>query len=412
MTFDARLKQSAFVAPSGTRFLFDLDGTVTSTIPKNYTVYDFPNGHDSYVQTNGHGGAEYPISAIFSGENNDIEAHNFIIALSENGTGILEHPVDGNINVVALDIEKETGLTVGKYQSVVTVTFKQTITNLYPLRGYDSFSTFESVQNDFSTSLSSDFSSNIINSTSLSILNVKANMARSLSRVNQFMTPIASLSTSITSTYNQALSSLNGSIDLLVGTPSVLASQMINLIKLPGLSGDFVSKKVNAYSSLIESTIADNRSSSNAFAVNDFISKRLVIASCVAGASSAVILGNYTTKDNALGYSDQVQAIFNTFRDWEDSQNIDNDFYFDDSETYNNLLLLMGIIDGFIVDLSFSLKQERKITLKTSRNYIELCAELYGDITDDNLKLLVESNNLTLDEIFLLPKGRVIVYYI
>ena len=64
-----------------------------------------------------------------------------------------------------------------------------------------------------------------------------------------------------------------------------------------------------------------------------------------------------------------------------------------------------------MVDLAFSLKQEKRIVLDRAFTPIELTAELYGAV-DAQLDTLIQSNQLTGSEILEIPKGREIVYYI
>ncbi len=64
-----------------------------------------------------------------------------------------------------------------------------------------------------------------------------------------------------------------------------------------------------------------------------------------------------------------------------------------------------------MIEISFSLKAERRITLDRARTIIDLSAELYGEI-DGSLDALINNNALSGSEIFELPRGRTIVYYI
>ena len=71
----------------------------------------------------------------------------------------------------------------------------------------------------------------------------------------------------------------------------------------------------------------------------------------------------------------------------------------------------VAIAAGFLVEISFTLKQEFRITLDRPRTIIDLAAELYGEV-DGQLDFLISSNNLTGSEILDLPRGREIVYYV
>ncbi len=53
---------------------------------------------------------------------------------------------------------------------------------------------------------------------------------------------------------------------------------------------------------------------------------------------------------------------------------------------------------------------ERSIVLDRDRTILDLCAELYDEV-DEKLDLIIDTNNLSGDEVFELKAGRRIVYY-
>ena len=82
----------------------------------------------------------------------------------------------------------------------------------------------------------------------------------------------------------------------------------------------------------------------------------------------------------------------------------------DTGETYLAMQNSTALAVGFLVELSFTLAQERRITLDRPRTLIDLVAELYGDV-DSQLDFFIDTNDLSGDEIIELPAGREIVYY-
>lgn len=84
----------------------------------------------------------------------------------------------------------------------------------------------------------------------------------------------------------------------------------------------------------------------------------------------------------------------------------------DTGDAYARLLQSVGLAAGFLVEISFSLKQEKRYFLDKPRNFIELCAELYQSVSNETLDFFIDSNNLTGSEIIELPLGREIVYYV
>lgn len=83
----------------------------------------------------------------------------------------------------------------------------------------------------------------------------------------------------------------------------------------------------------------------------------------------------------------------------------------DTGEAYQALQQSTALAAGYLVGLSFTLAQERRVTLDRARTIVDLAAELYGTV-DDTLDFLIDTNDLSGDEIIELPAGRTVVYYV
>ncbi len=69
---------------------------------------------------------------------------------------------------------------------------------------------------------------------------------------------------------------------------------------------------------------------------------------------------------------------------------------------------------GFLVEISFTLAQERTLKLDRHRTPVDLVAELYGTfgVLDERLDFFINSNALVGLDILEVPKGREVVYYV
>ena len=94
MAWTDRIREAAYTSPSGVRQVFAYED-VGQKFARRTTVFEFPNVDGSYVQYLGNGGRQYPIQAIFWGEDHDLQADAFDALLSEPGVGLLEHPLYG-----------------------------------------------------------------------------------------------------------------------------------------------------------------------------------------------------------------------------------------------------------------------------------------------------------------------------
>jgi hypothetical protein len=83
----------------------------------------------------------------------------------------------------------------------------------------------------------------------------------------------------------------------------------------------------------------------------------------------------------------------------------------DPGASYVRLYGAVALAAGFLIDLSFSLQREMSIVLDRPRAVTELVYELYGNV-DESLDFFILSNDLAMDQLLEISKGRKIVYYI
>lgn len=82
----------------------------------------------------------------------------------------------------------------------------------------------------------------------------------------------------------------------------------------------------------------------------------------------------------------------------------------DTGEIYQPMQNSVALVTGFLVQRSFTLTEERRLVLGRSRTFVDLVAELYGEL-DDRFDYFITTNDLSGDEIIELPIGREVVYY-
>ena len=99
MAWNDRIREAAYTSPSGERLTFGYEN-VSKKIDKKTTGFEFPDADGTFVQDLGHSGRKYPLRVFFWGSDYDQEADAFEAALLERGTGKLEHPIYGTVDVV------------------------------------------------------------------------------------------------------------------------------------------------------------------------------------------------------------------------------------------------------------------------------------------------------------------------
>jgi prophage DNA circulation protein len=405
MAWTDRLKEAAYISPSGERYTFAFEN-VGNSRSKKTTNFEFPDVDGTYVQESGSTGRSYPLQCIFWGTDYDVQADAFDVALFETGTGKLEHPIYGTIDVVPTGtITRRDDLKTAANQAILEVTFMATIGLIYPSAQNDPASDVISAVADFNTATAGEFEDNINLNTAVKKATFKSKYDALLNQVSGGLSGVADTVAEVQSEFNAINSSINRGIDVLIGQPLTLAFQTMQLIQAPARAASLISAKLDAYNNLAMSIIASKRTTAL-----DFYTKDLYAATYVTGSVLSTVNNQFDTRVGAIEAAAAILEQFDAINAWKDD-NLTELSLIDTGTSYQQLQKAVALTAGYLVEISFTLKQERKIVLDRARTIVDLTAELYGNI-DENLDFLIDSNDLTGLEILELPKGREVVYYV
>ena len=421
MSWVDRLREAAYTSPSGERLTFHYENVATN-IEKRTTGFEFPDVDGTFVQDLGHSGRKYPLRVFFWGGDHDTEADTFDAALIERGAGTLEHPMYGTVTVVPFGvISRRDDLKTAANQSIMDIVFWETTDVIYPSAQDDHASLVLSAVSDYNDATASEFANIIELDSAVSVANFKNKYSALLNNTQSKLQAIANVKDDVRDQFNAIVDSINTGLDILVTQPRTLAAQTALFIQsaaraIPNVQGLSLSTLVNsftsagprlsAYDELSRDVIAEpSDDDPNVFNTND-----LYTSTYVTGAIISVINNKFVTKTEALSSADFILTLMGDVTDWRDA-NFESLGEIDTGGSYQKLQDAVALTVGFLVEISFSLKQERSITLDRQRTIIDLTAELYGSV-DDELDFMINSNNLSGVEILELEKGREIVYYI
>ena len=414
MTWVDRIREAAYTSPSGVRVVFDYEN-VKKSITKKTTGYEFPDADGTFVQDLGHSGRRYPLRVFFWGDDYDLTTDIFENALLERGIGKLEHPVYGPVDVVPFgSITRRDDLKTAANQSIVEVTFWETIGLVYPSSQTDPSSSVQIAVSEYNAAASEEFADmtsldSVVEQTSL-----KGGYQSLLDVTTSGLKAVAASQDDVRKQFDAIVSSLNTGLDILVDDPLTLAFQTVLMIQSPARALTSIEARLDAYKNLISSivsgegaVVSPGNDSKNS---NQFHNNSLYASTYVTGSITSVVNNQFTTKPDAIAAAERILDQFDTVTNWRD----DNFKSLDEVDTgsaYQQLQEAVAITAGFLVEISFSLKQERRIVLDRDRTIVDLVAELYGSV-DDQLDFLISSNDFSGDEIKELPEGREIVYYL
>jgi prophage DNA circulation protein len=408
MTWTERLREPAYTSPSGRRFLFIYED-VSRSFDKRTSGYDSPDAPGTFVQDLGVSGRRYPLRMIFTGADCDLEADAFFDALAETGQGLLEHPRYGRVDVVPFGtVTQRDDLKTAANQSIIEVTFWATTGTVYPTSQADPRSDVVAAVGAFNDAGAAEFADGVSLDTAVERATFSQRFKATLDGAQSRLQSIADATDSVREQFDAVSDSIDQGLNVLIEQPLTLAFQTYRLIQLPGQTAALISDKLDAYRNLATSLISGDGAAVGSR--NDLQRRDLYASGAVTGSINSTLNTEFATKADALLAAEEILDQFDQVNAWREASfaalgEVDT------GGAYQALQSAVALTAGFMVELSFSLAQERRIVLDCARTIIDVCAELYGEV-DERLDFLINSNGLTGSEILELPRGREIVFFL
>lgn len=414
MAWNDRIREAAYTSPSGERITFGYEN-VSKKVDKKTTGFEFPDADGTFVQDLGHTGRKYPLRVFFWGDDYDQEADAFEAALLERGTGKLEHPIYGTVDVVPFGtITRRDDLKTGANQAVLEITLWETIGLIYPAAQNDPASAVLSAVDEYNDAVAAEFEEVTSLDSAVDGATFKNSYQALLDSASSGLRAIADVQDDVRTQFDAVVDSINQGIDILVAQPLTLAFQTAIMIQSPARALANIEARLDAYKNLAGSIISGDDAvvtpSTDASSSNEFHTNDLYASTYVTGSVVSVVNNQFTTKTEALAAADEVLTQLEDVTNWRD-QNFQSLGEVDTGGAYQQLQEAVALTAGFLVEISFTLKQERRVVLTRNRTIIDLVAEFYGSV-DDQLDFFINSNDLSGSEILEVPKGREIVYYV
>ena len=414
MAWTDRIREAAYTSPSGTRLTFDYEN-VSVTVEKKTMGFEFPDADGTFVQDLGNTGRRYPLRVFFWGSDYDLEAEAFEAALLERGAGKLEHPIYGTVDVVPFGaITRRDDLKTGANQAIFEITFWQTIGLIYPKSQSDPASEVIESVDEYNVAASEAFEEAVSLDSAVEEVTFKNEYLAILDTVSAGLQAIADTEEAVKKQFEAVVDSINQGIDVLISQPLTLAFQTAILIQAPARALTSITARLSAYRDLALSIISGDGGvvspSTDSSASNEFHTNDLYVSTYSTGSVVSVVNHEFTTKSEAIEAAEFVLEQLDSVTNWRDA-NFQSLGEIDTGGAYQQLQSAVALTAGFLVELSFSLKQERRVVLSRDRTIIDLVAEFYGEV-DTQLDFFINSNDLSGSEILEVKKGREVVYYV
>ena len=402
-----RLKEAAYTGPEGQRIVFQYVD-LKRKIEKRTRVFQFNGINGKYIQDNGHDDGEYPMVAFFTGDDQDRIATAFEGLLTETGRGKLEHPMYGTFDVVPTgSIDRENLMVSAANQTVIRVNFSSTLADVYP--EFNAFPKNKITQTieGWDVAAAAEFASTVDTQNPVAAAKMVNDVNKAITKASQTIRAASEGLAEAQLAYDNQARKLTQSLNTIVNAPQNLANQIIQLLKSPARTGLGFLQSLNGYTAFSASQTSgfSSVSGSNEVSLNNL----LIICATNAAALSANE-ATFTNRPDALEAAQSIIAL-----NAANSASLDELFvdtgYTDPGATYQANQQTVSEITGKLVSDSFELLNEKVIVLEKSRSLVDVCSELYGNVDDLTLQQFIDNNRIGGSEIFLLERGRRIVYY-
>lgn len=404
-----RIREPVYISPSGATFTLQFDDVERSG-GKKAAIHELPQQDVADVQDLGNQAEKYPMSVYFTGADYDTQSDALWKALSERGTGTLQHPRYGNIPVLPLTwscVEKlvdNLGKADFKIDFIrVQTTFVSPVTAVAAAESVAS-ATSSAVDNSVTESASEFVPENAADVAALT-----QQLNTWVDDYNAAFKSVTAISETIQAEVNKAVSEFNANIDDLIAAPQELFLSMSNLAKMPAQVVTNIVDKVDAYREQITNL---------ALSVPESYTQALTACEALfyafAGASVATTIGTIATRGDAVAIADSIADISTLVQQAIENNEAAISGFRANPETLAALVDAAATARTSILEKSYSLKSERRVTMASERTPLDLIAEFYGDaLTDIDTVLddFIRTNCLCGDEILLIPAGREVVYY-
>ena len=417
MSWQDRVQGGFYTGPvSGITMGFEFED-VSISFDKKVTAFEFSDADGTFVQDRGKTGRRVPLRIFLSGDDYDQAAKAFIDLLGETGIGILDHPMYGTLDVIPFGkITRADRLKTQGNQTIIEVTFFETNGLLFPIAGVSPGDAVEQTVDDFNEAGSEELAAEIDTDTEIEKSSFKDKALAEVDRIRSGLRIVSNITDAVERAVQQVFTSINSGIDLLIADPLTLALQMQQLTQIPARSTALIADRLDAYGNLLTSIIGVDGEGTPGVPTNDsqaqntFHTQDLSAANSIIGAIVSVLDATFVSRSDALEAADLILSFCADYVVWKDA-NLVALSIIDSGLSYQQLQEACALAAGFLVEISFTLKQERTIITDRPRTVIDLEGELY-QTAGENLDRLITDNGLVVSQILEVPEGTTIRFYV
>ena len=381
--------------------------TVKGSFDFNISEFHFPEVSGTKIDRRLRKGSRYPLEFYFHGDNHIDQWNEFNASCSDLRAWQVLHPFYGLITCHPLSIGFDSS---GIGNTKVEVTVVESLLNAGPrtvLRPGENARAIITKSREKNNA----FSAQIIPTVSDTQL-MKSNVENVYNAGASVVTD-DTIASEYFNLYNKAISNINNGLnDITVGMAIVQ-----DFFNYPALFAQSVKNRLQILKDqcLKLSMILDSLNDPNKKKI--FESQKGAIISAIIETAITPLTGDYLNAVDVVNVIDQVTSLYNEFIDeLQTLQTVDGyteDSYLPDAEFLESLNFSVNYAVSNLFEIALAAQQERVIYLEEDSNLIILAHRFYGlTATDSTIQYFADTNNIGLNEVFQIKKGRKLVYYV
>jgi hypothetical protein len=402
MTWEERINNNTFSIKTGDGELYFPLFKQNTELEKefNTSVFEFINVYGTLVDRKKPQGRKFTLVFYFEGSDCITNADKFEFSCDDPRAWKVNHPYYGLITGQPMSIKRDdTSLNVTE----ITVPFYETIELDYPFVNYSpkdntrekhrkTLASFETIDLPFDEAV---------------------DIPKNQERVFQIQAEMQGLQNNNTySDFQNALNTALKAIDKTMSDPLAAFQTIQNFLDLPAMYEQAVLGRVSSYVNVYY------RLKNSIETLSDKKNFEGLGGSLIASMGLAMVLpivGDYFLISDVFRMRDTLKDIYNDYLETLDTLQVSiydvTNAYSPNPEAQTNLSSLVQYTLDNLYNLSFETKRERIVYVDKKTNVILLAHRYLGlDVDDLNIDIFIKTNNITLNELFSIEKGRQIKY--
>lgn len=445
MAWNTEIKDAIYTSPSGRSFIFSYGELKSETDLKTVT-FTFPEKDGALVTPLGIGGRRFPMTCSFFGADCFSLADAFEEGLKERGYGELQHPIYGTHKVVPTGaISRSDNLVNNLNVSTVEITFAETIIDeTFPQSKIITEDLLKDKVGLSIDSIASEAGKDLFFSSTSEKINAQVVQKTLYKQIVDNLSGLAKKSKAIWTEFQTVCAETEKQINTFAQTASEAVSGCLYLMKIPSEIAVKPMIKIEAYGNLLSDIVTNfkNNPAGKNNVRNQYVLTKAALEGVAVALSSGVaigmtggsedeenmnsskktagatfvvnrdrsdVTGAFRSRQGAVSAATEIAEYYDQLLRYIDART-GEDYVVDTGEGFNEMRDAVSAALSFIIEESFNLDIRKTIVLNRDRQVLELISELYGNF--DNLDEFIIDNDLTADEIGLIPMGREVSYYV